>query len=331
MLHNTFLRRSVTVPTVLVGFLLVTALAPLLVTVLAAVDATRWARARVPWMGTRMFSFLWIYLLGEVWAVIALGGLAPLPARLVLASTYRLQEMWTAWNRGALQRIFGLSFSAEGTGSIPPGPILVLSRHTSLVDSLLPAHFITTPHRIFLRYVLKEELLFDPALDIAGNRLPNCFVRRAGSADHEQAILRDLARDLGHREGVLIFPEGTRYSEDKRARLTRRLAARPGPTSEIAARLRHVLPPRPGGTLTLLDATGADVVILAHVGLEGLARLRDLWRGTLVGTRVKVRFWRVYRSDIPADRAARVEWLFSIWAQMDDWIDEQVLAPTEGR
>ena len=72
-------------------------------------------------------------------------------------------------------------------GEIPPAPILVVSRHASLIDTLLPGRYVTQPFGIRLRYVLKSELLVDPALDIAGNRLPNVFVDRGGDTDRELA------------------------------------------------------------------------------------------------------------------------------------------------
>jgi len=88
----------------------------------------------------------------------------------------------------------------------------------------------------------------------------------------------------------------------------------------IAAGYRRVLPPRPGGTLTLLDATEADVVVLAHSGLEGFSSLAEIWSGGLVGSRIDVRFWRVPRSEIPQSREMRTEWLFDLWSEIDAWV-----------
>lgn len=326
MLDNTVLRRSITVPTVVVGFFLATVLGPLLLVMAAAFDLVRWIQGRTTWTVTRMVAFVWVYLLGEIWALVALGTVALLPRRRSIAATYLLQGWWAGWNLRALRRLFRMDFTASGLDSIPPGPILVLSRHASLVDSLLPAWFITRHHGITLRYVLKRELLVDPALDIAGNRLPNAFVRRRATSDHEQQILRRLAADLDDRSGVVIFPEGTRYSAAKREAAARSLAGRTGRTAGVGANFRNVLPPRPGGTLTLLDAIDADVVVLAHHGLEGLARLDEIWRGGLVGTRVKAHFWRIPRSKIPSERAARMEWLFDVWQQIDAWVSEQTSA-----
>lgn len=330
MLDRPVLRRIVSVTLVLVGFAAITTLGPLLLLGAAVADATRWARTRSPWMTIRMLAFLWVYLLGEVWAVISLGTVALLPRRQSLAATYRLQEIWAAWNLGAVRGLFSLSFTVEGSPEIPPGPILVLSRHASLIDTLLPATYITASHGIRLRYVLKQELLVDPALDIAGNRLPNCFVARGGDSERERAAIRAVADGLGTGEGILIYPEGTRYSDEKRVAYGERLARQAGATGVPAGGFRRVLPPRPGGTLALLDATRADVVVMAHRGLEGFARVRDVWAGGLVGSTVSVRFWRIDRSAVPAERSSRVEWLFRVWAEVDAWVCGEESHPAEG-
>lgn len=49
----------------------------------------------------------------------------------------------------------------EGVNALQPGPLVVLMRHASLADTLLPAVVIAS-HGIRLRYVLKRELLWDP-------------------------------------------------------------------------------------------------------------------------------------------------------------------------
>jgi 1-acyl-sn-glycerol-3-phosphate acyltransferase len=88
-----------------------------------------------------------------------------------------------------------------------------------MVDTMLPAHLVANPTGFRLRYVLKKELLADPTLDIGGNRLPNYFINRgAGDSAKETEAVRRLASDLGSNDGVLIYPEGTRYSEEKRLR-----------------------------------------------------------------------------------------------------------------
>jgi 1-acyl-sn-glycerol-3-phosphate acyltransferase len=314
----------ITIPGVVLAFVLVSLGLPLLLATGLLVDLARAAVSRRPAMATRLIAFLWIYLLGQMWALPALAAAAMLGGKRAIDLTFRLQDAWTWWNFDAMRAVFRLSFSVEGSDAIDPPPILLLARHASIVDTLLPAVFVTREHGIRLRYVLKRELLVDPALDVAGNRLPNHFVDRGpAGTEAETAAIRSLAQGMTPAEGVMIYPEGTRYSEEKRLRYTAPLVRKGGVIAELASDLERVLPPRPGGTLALLDATTADVVVLAHRGLEGFARVKDIWAGGLVGSRVELKFWRVERVDVPGNRSDRVHWLFRLWNEIDDWVGEK--------
>lgn len=319
--ENVLLRRILTVTSVYVGFVLVTLLLPILVVLALVVDVFRKLSDGRPFMAIRLIAFGWLYLLGEVWGLLILGLTALLPRSLSEKTTFALQTRWAAWNLRAVQYMFGLQLVADGHHEILPGPIILLSRHASLIDTLLPAWFISRSTDLKLRYVLKKELLWDPALDIAGNRLPNHFVDR-GASDKEADLdaIRELARGLRSDEAVLIYPEGTRYSDEKRLRYRRRFGNRTGRVAQIAVGLRRVLPPRPGGTLALLEGSSADVVVLAHRGLEGFARVKDMWSGGIVGSRIDVYFRRIDRSRIPETRSERVEWLFETWSEIDSWV-----------
>jgi 1-acyl-sn-glycerol-3-phosphate acyltransferase len=195
-----------------------------------------------------------------------------------------------------------------------------LARHASLLDSLLPCVLLD---RFRLRYVLKRELRWDPCLDIVGARLPNALVRRGAGDPAEIERVAALARGLEPDEGVVLFPEGTRFTAERRQRLLEHLDADgEAPRSRQAGSLRHTLPPRRGGVLALLDAAPlADVVILVHTGLEGAARLGDLWRGSLRGETLEVELWRIPRAAIPPDDAGREVWLDESWQRVDDWVD----------
>ena len=74
------------------------------------------------------------------------------------------------------------------------------------------------------------------------------------------------------------------------------------------------------GTLALLESSEADVVVLMHRGLEGFARVKDIWHGNLVRTKIAVHFRRISRSEIPVSRSERVDWLFDLWASVDGWV-----------
>ena len=226
-------------------------------------------------------------------------------------------------------RIFALRYRVEGleeAREAAGNPALVFIRHASTADVLLPVVYLSRPLGMRLRYVLKRELLWEPCLDVAGQRLPNIFVRRgSGNPQREIAVVRRLARALGPGDAVLIYPEGTRFTVEKQRRALERLAASGNETlAEKGRALRHVLPPRPGGPLALLEACpDADVVFMVHTGFEGVRTVRDFAAGKLIGRTIKIRFWRVAAADIPSEPAARAEWLFDEWQKVDRWVDRE--------
>lgn len=303
---------------------------PVVVPALALVDLLLGGR----WQSARFVLFLFFFLCAEVVGV-TVAGLAWLAAAgrhtpAFLERNFRLQCRWASFLLGAATALFRLRFEVSGTQALEGArPVVVLVRHVSVGDTLLPAVFISSRTGTLLRYVLKEDLLWDPCLDVVGQRLPNSFVRRgtSGAASEVEKVV-ELARDLGPREGVLIFPEGTRFTKGKREKVLARLAE----TGQerllaAAAELRHVLPPRLGGSLALLDAApDADVVFCAHTGFEGISTLGDLWRGSLMDRTVSVRFWRCPAEEVPRDEAARVEWLLAQWRDVDRFVDEALPA-----
>jgi 1-acyl-sn-glycerol-3-phosphate acyltransferase len=213
----------------------------------------------------------------------------------------------------------------DGLEVASPGPVLVFMQHASMPDTLLPTNFITRRFGIQLRFVVKRELLVDPCLDIAGHWLPNYFVDR-GATDPAQEVARikALADELGPSDGVLIYPEGTRFTREKQGRAIAKLREGDPAIFALAERLRHVLPPRLGGPLALLDGDAqADVVFVAHHGFGGFGSMSRIWRGAMVRRTIRMAFWRVPRAEIPAEPDARVRWLYDHWHRMDAWMAER--------
>jgi 1-acyl-sn-glycerol-3-phosphate acyltransferase len=320
-------RRLITISVVLVLFTISWVGAPVLLPAAALVDLTRWVVSRRPWMATRLLGFLMAYSLAEAVGTLCLGltWLMSLGGKLfdLAPSTFAIQKAWAGFVLWACRNIFDLRIAGSGLDSLQPAPFILLARHASIVDNLLPAWFISRPLGIHIRYVMKQELLVDPALDIAGNRLPNLFVRRgSGESESEVAAVRRLATDLPDDEAILIYPEGTRFTASKRDKALATLARRSPRLHARVSDMQHVLPPRLGGTLALLDASSADVVVMAHRGLDGFARIADIWRGAMVRRHVDVEFWRIPRSEIPEGRSERSEWLFDLWMRIDRWVGE---------
>jgi len=324
------LRRLVSVPAMPGALLLAVAAAPLWLPLCALVDLVRPRRGAALRCGVFAVFFLacesaGLAAAGAVWALEAGGRRDPARYR---ERNFRLQRWWAGTLFGGAQRIFGLRLRVEPGGEPPTrGPILLLLRHASLADTLLGAALLTVPHGVRLRYVLKRELLWDPCLDVVGHRLPNAFVDRSGAdAKREIRAVAALADGLGPDDGVLIYPEGTRFTPARRERAIARLRERGDvAAAERAAGLRHLLPPRPGGATALLRraaaAGDAHVVVCGHSGLEGATSLRDLWRGALVGREIRVRCWTTPASALPRGDEGCFRWLLDAWGRMDAWLD----------
>lgn len=236
---------------------------------------------------------------------------------------FRGEVWWATATWRAAARLYGMRVIVDGEEAFDGGgPVIIMSRHASLLDVLLPLVFASARHGLVPRYVAKRELLWDPCVDLAGHRIATAFVRR-GSLEHDVdvAAVESLADDLGPHDAVVIFPEGTRFSEEKRGHLAA-LARKDEAEFARAARLKHVLPPHARGPLGVLDrARGADVVFCAHTGLEGARHLRDLLAGSLIGATVRVRYWRVSARDVPRGTEERIEWLWHWWECIDGWIE----------
>lgn len=325
-------RRLITIPRLIVTFLVVTITLPLLALAAVVIDAVRSLFTGRPWMAIRAIGFLWVYLAVETvalaatlvtWVAAGFGLVRPL----LLATAYAIQRWFARSQFSAICAIFGLRLTVHGDDAVTPGPVILLFRHASIVDNLLPPVVVAGRHRMHMRWILKRELLSDPALDVGGKRMPNYFVdRNADDSSQELERVSRLAGGMGTRDGMIIYPEGTRYTPAKAARALEKIAESDPDRLEAARRLRHVLPVQPGGTLAALrGAPVADLVIGAHTGLDGFATVGDIWRGDLVGNEIVVEFWRIPRTDIPTTGPDRVAWLDDQWQQIDDWIEQNAV------
>ena len=313
------------------GFVALTLLFPLVIAVAAAVDLVLWIVRRKPWTGVRLVAFAWWFLLAEMRGLLALAAIyastgGPLGTRRGSKRrrrlVYDLRIHWCRSHLAGIRRLFGVTMEVEGLEHAGPGPAVIFIRHASIIDNTLPDALAGHAHGLGLRFVLKRELEMLPIFDIGARWVPTRFVRRgSGDTAAEVADLRRLAHDLGPGEAILVYPEGTRYTEKKLARAKEIVAERQPHLSPLAERLRNVLPPRLGGPLALLDeARGVDVVFCAHVGLDGLEYISDVWRGGLVGKTIRVRFWRVRAEEVPAGEEERTAWLYEHWQRIDDWV-----------
>lgn len=311
-------RRLLTISAYSLMLVLLTAFAPVWIPLTFIVGLFRRRRFVI----LRLLMFFWTYLTIEMIGLAAAGAIYVItPGNVERREDlfFRLECWWGSSLFGWLSRYLSLTTVVEGTENILPGHVLVFIRHASIIDTALPVSFISNATGLRLRYVFKRELLVDPCIDVAGHASPNYFIDRGGDPAEELAGIRNLAVNLGN-EGVLLYPEGTRFTERKKRIAIARLAKTHPELVPIAESYQHCLPPKPGGALTLIDAASdADVLIVAHRGLEGLAEVADLLSGAVVGKEVHVSFWRIPASEIPKGGARR-RWLFEVWRRVDDFV-----------
>jgi 1-acyl-sn-glycerol-3-phosphate acyltransferase len=164
------------------------------------------------------------------------------------------------------------------------------------------------------------ELLADPGFDLIYGRTGSVFIRRDNGPE-ALAMIRNLSRGVDSTAAVVIFPEGRLFRPERLQRTMARLATENPDRARRLMPLGHVLPPRPGGVLALLDAVPhADVVVIAHAGLDRFASFTELAKAVPLRDPIRVTAWRLPSDDIPTDDIDQIEWLDEQWLRVDDWV-----------
>ena len=281
-------------------------------------------KRRVPRLCALALVYLW---LDTRMLVVSFGLWLRTPGR---RDDARWREVHSALLREALDsllraaaRFTGFQVVVEpGAEAPPPGrPLIVLARHGGPGDSfavvdLLLARFDRQP-----RVVLKRALQWDPGLDVVLTRLAGCFLpSRSGAGEDQRDEVAELAAGLAPGDALLLFPEGGNWTPRRHRRAVRHLL-RTGRRREARAARQQatVLPPRPAGTVAcLLARPDADVLVLAHGGLDTLVTPGQLWAAVPLRDRpMRVTWWLCPAPTVPREEAAAEEWLRAQWAEVD--------------
>jgi 1-acyl-sn-glycerol-3-phosphate acyltransferase len=206
-------------------------------------------------------------------------------------------------------------------------PVIVLSRHAGPGDSFLLVRQLLSVYGRRPRVVMKATLQLDPGLDVVANRLPNVFISHAKTGERVfvEQIAR-LAKGLDDAGALVIFPEGGNWTPTRWDRAIQRLE-RLG-RRDLAARARqmpNLLAPRSGGAFTAIEACPqADVIFVAHAGLDRLVTVADVWKNLRVNQTIKAKWWRVPVDQVPRglDHEAQLRWLYDWWQVIDEWISQ---------
>ncbi len=315
-MSSAWLRRPVTIGGVGLAAVLLLGLLPLWVPIAAFVDLVE-GRFRLPTVRLLAFALLWSWL--ELAGVIASVVFWCVGQSCNRRANYALQRWWAARLIGSLRLTCGFIIEVRGADTFGTGPLVVFGRHASLGDALVSAWALGSLAKRTPRYVLKKELSFDPCLDIVGRRLPNYFVDRSSAAvARELEGIAALAVDLEPTDVAVIFPEGTRANDAKRASSIDRIRRRDPQRSDRLEALQHLLPPKPAGARALLDAAaGAELALMWHIGFDGLDTFSRIRRRLAAGpVRAQVVFELQDRKTIP-DGEDFVEWLDTRWLHLD--------------
>jgi 1-acyl-sn-glycerol-3-phosphate acyltransferase len=344
MLPPRLVRRIVLAPLAVVIAAAVIVLSPLLALLTVVVGLAGRARPGHPhssgMRGLRILAFATIWLAAEasalfmslgLWIASGFGG--RLRTEPYQSRHYAIMRWYLDLVFAGAARTLGLRVEVEPEpdpghrAAQPARPVIVLSRHAGPGDSFLLVHQLLSRYGRRPRIVMKATMQLDPGVDVVANRLPNVFIqhRKMGEKLFTEQIRR-LARGLDQADALVIFPEGGNWTPGRWQRGIRRLE-RAG-RSDLAARARqmpNVLPPRPGGALAAIAACpAADVVFVAHAGLDRLVSVGDIWRSLPMGETVRAQWWRVPVGEVPrsAGHEAQVLWLYEWWQRIDTWVSE---------
>lgn len=308
---------------------------PLLVLVAAVVSLGVPGR----WRPLRLLLFFLAYLVLEIaglavafalWIASGLGWKLHTPV--FRRAHYRVLRLLLAAVDATARLVFRVDVETDGEGWSPlddgvPGSanaMVVLCRHAGPGDSfLLVRTLLDRDHLRRPRVVLKDTLQLDPLVDVYLNRLPSAWIPSdpAPGEDVAAAVGR-LAATMGEEDALVIFPEGGNFTAQRRIRAIDKLRSLGRHRqAERAEAMPHVLPPRPGGVQAALTAAPyADVVFVAHTGLERFSTPMDLWRGLPMDTVLQLRWDFVAAADVPRDPDEQVDWLYAHWADIDAWV-----------
>ena len=148
-------RRLVTVPLFLGLAVLVTGLLPLLILVALPLSLVPATRGALPTIG---------FVAGYLWCE-TIGLCAALAIRIrhrnrptYMAANFKLQCWWANTLKALAQTFFRLRFSITGADALVGSPAIMLPRHASIADTIIPIVYYAAPQQIHLRYVIKQEL-----------------------------------------------------------------------------------------------------------------------------------------------------------------------------
>ena len=241
-----------------------------------------------------------------------------------------LGELWVSFNRFLIGFYRHLEWDVEMPEGIShKGRYLVFCNHQSGVDILALQHCLNRKAP-FGRYLLKHQLIWVPILGIAWWALDMAFLRRYS----KQELLKNPSlrgKDLENAAraceklkhipvSMMTFPEGTRFTEEKRKR--------------YGSPYQHLLRPKSGGVGQVLYSFDDALDSLVDVTLCYPQGTPTVWQ--FISGQVKIISVRVQLRPIPANLRGRnfrdepvarndlKNWLGEIWNEKENYLAEKL-------
>ncbi len=299
-------------------------------------------RRRVRWRLPRVWAFGVVYLFGETACL-----LACLALWIGSGCGARMDtERQLRWHLGLLRRFLAalvavagfvfrfrleieepLAHPDDASRMASPRPLLVLARHAGPGASFVLVHLLLTRYERRPRIVLKAQLRLDPSFDVLISRVGGRFIAPGKGRPGEAArVIAEVAANLQDRDALLLYPEGGDWTPTRHRLAVAGLRRRGrGAQAAQAARMTHVLPPKPAGTLAALRAApGADVVVFTHTGHDELLDIVSIWNALPLRVQLRLVWWREPAAQLPDGDDSREDWLQGVWSRIDAWVGEQI-------
>ena len=149
----------------------------------------------------RSVAFNVLFYLNLVVLIIAVLPTLVMPRRGILA----VAKFWARINLALLRAVCGIKVEFRGLEKIPPGPLLVSSKHQSLWETFALLLILSDP-----AYIMKRELMWIPFYGWYTWKAGMIPVDRSKGSQALADMNAYARREAQRNRQIIIFPEGTR-------------------------------------------------------------------------------------------------------------------------
>lgn len=149
-----------------------------------------------------LFMVLWTVLLGTATPILMLWG---------HVGAIRAYSIF--WARGiawGISNIVGLKYEIKGSLPNRSGPLIVISNHQSMWETIILATMIPN-----VTFVAKKELTRVPIFGWYMKKFPMIMIDRSTGRSALSEIISKSSEAVAKGHSILIFPEGTRIAPDE--------------------------------------------------------------------------------------------------------------------